>query len=370
MGKLKTKITEILIGVAAGMSKANEEILRQCDSSNSAPDTSHNQVIGANQLLQSLLNGEVTEQVQEFRYAFYKVYEESKKKKVDPETINDYKRLLSSYHDNNEEDWDEENVDAEKRKEINEAMTQMRVMDSGYVENEHKPFFTQQVKVIDEQREGFGLNSLNIIYDYNVKISYKQFPLRRIINYMYSLSVDEEAKICRFSFFTQQPNEKGSAVFLNRLTQLGSAPRNPKEYEALIGAIDSIEFLSDKCKGLNDNMLVQINGLKFDPARFNFKNDGSVMSFDMPYEECCIESRDPRIIYFNEAMAKKYEENAAKPQNLSIIPMETYKVNGHYECNLCEKVMTKEEAERSFKEYGYIVCDKCAEAMHNKKQME
>lgn len=294
--KIKKTLYNFLYSLPFGLKGADIEIFGQKDSSNGSNITIQQQ-INEKKLSDALLQGEVTQEVEELRYRTYKVAKESENYNYLGEGI------------------------AIKEKKVNQPQ-------EFYVKNH----------IICES---VG-HELNRVGDYSVdryllKVKYSDIPRFKLEKYCQNIKVNLKNKKISL-YFEKNTDEPEIRMFLNEMESITKGKKSELiSYPIEFSFTTNDTFLNYKFQGVTYETIIS-NQFEY-ILEYNFKEY---------FEE------DITKKFYSKTMDEKYQNKECKNVNLSLIETQRKRY-----CSSCGKEIDLYDGDITEKTYGYPLCNDC-----------
>jgi hypothetical protein len=312
---LRTKVKEVLIGAVFGMQRANEEMMGQSASSGSG-DSGITQKQHAQNLGEALMQGEVTQEVEELRWRTYAVDEEAKKR--------DY------------------------------------IAKTGHAKKTNVPVIVQEnIPIVGTVLEALETNMIK--EDWHVKVGYKSFARYKIERFLKFVRIDKREKTITLIFNAQpDANYTSSASFMTALKKVQTIKN---EYDAsrndIVSSISSISFITYKCIGMDDYVQVEASGIHYEDGKLNYRDDGARIKFTLAFDNYHEENTMQE--FTAPTIEEKYKN---KERRETTIDMGTVQYNKDkteivVKCEKCGKDVDDYTASIVHYELGRCLCMEC-----------
>ena len=327
MNKIKKYFLNLWYGLPFGMKAADTEIM-----GNKAVDDNGvniQQEVSDQRVAKHLLNGEVTQEVEELRYRTYLVENESK----------NYKYLGNGVA------IKEDKVEKPKER------TKFK--------------FTQENESICESvLESLKQVGKTGVDKYRFEIDYKEFVRFKVEKFATKIDVDineETGKIETTLHFSTEPNpyDGTSMPFINEIKKLLDVKTEAQEERnEIASSILNISFTTYKAYNEDDFVNYSfINGGKFK----EFRQDGYEYLLTLTWGEYLRLPLDLESKYYSKSMAEKYAKKERKDANVSMVNAERKRY-----CSICGKEMSVYDADIQEADGHEPVCKECmAKALKN-----
>lgn len=316
--KIKNYFYRFIYSLPFGMKAANDEMFTPKASSNS-DSFSIVQRLRSDNLAESLIKGEVTQEVEELRYMLYKVYRESGRYK---------------YDGNGNVSKVEFNIDLNNLHLIQENR-----------------LFCKNVS------ESINMDYLfdNNNNDYTLSIIYESFPKYKLEKYctFFDFRVNNGNGIFKMSF-EMIPNKENIAsyTFIKELNKISNDVKKDNDFSKL----NVVEFVTFKSIGEDDLIRYKLNNLSISSIEFSDDNKSCYLTYNVGK----FERIDLIDKFFSESMENKYKNNVKK----DTMAYMNYKEEVCH-CGECGKEISKYDSNITEATFGIPLCQKCSEKMLN-----
>lgn len=299
----------LFLALPYGLKAADVEILSQQGSS-STDNIGIRQMIQDKRVAPHLLQGEVTQEVEELRYRDYKAYNESKH---------------YEYVGNGE---------VKKKDSFNTTE---------FVQNNIHWSANVLETLEQNEKELIGDKLEKRLLD----IEYSTVPKMPLEKYCDYVKVNLDAKTIMLHFGSG--NGRGARmwrIFTNWLKRISTTFVHSDIYK-LFG----ISFTTYKANGEDDFVNYVFSGLKGD--KIQIKNDHDIeitYAFQFVHRDSVLER------FKSETLEEKYQKKEAK-----VIESNYCEINASYYCSMCGKEMNRTDAHITSATYGYPICQECLE---------
>lgn len=298
------------------MQKADEVLTGKGEHDNSAESIvakAH-----ATNLGEALMQGEVTQEVEELRWRTYAVDKESKKK--------DYEKMME------------------------------RKTGSGSSKKVDSPVITQEnTPIIAGLQDTFS--SMTIKEDWSVKFDYDLLPRFNLSRYLRFVTVDKRNKTVTFKFgLVENETDQSSRMFIKELNKSVEAVKSQPALDRykLMSSIRGVSFVTYKCVGIDDFWKVTVSGIKADASKCRVKViDGIEMSITMPFEK--YEEVYTMTEYHSDTMEEKYRTNAERESYKTV----NFSEDRDSKCEVCGAAVNEYVASSTYYETGKVLCTNC-----------
>lgn len=334
--KIINNLRIIFIGFFYGLRNTESDILGQKTTSLS-PDNSIQQKQQLNQLGEALLKGEVTEEVEMLRDRTYFVSDESKKYKVIINTVGTSKAVKKSMTA----------VNVPEVYNTNNECTIKIIMDN-------LPTTTGVLTAL-ESVGGYGIKN-----QYPIFFEYENTPKFKLEDYVKKLviKINNETNNTIVDLYVPRHTdsfERMEKLFDNEINKIYTNKIKPINVE-----FKELNFISNKCYGIEDLYEVKINFIKF--IGVNEYDGKYILSYEVEASQSCDKITEK---YKNEKLRKAYENKETRNTVLNLNP-EKKKIY----CDKCGKEMESEYDYRITKvSTGKGLCKECLTEF-NKKHLK
>lgn len=325
MNIFKSLLNKLKIGLALGMKAADEELVHSNTSIDDVDSGVHQQVTDK-RVAKHLLKGEITQEVEELRYRTYLVDRESK----DFDFYSPVKAVRKQKDDTRRISY-----------ENNENLYLITVQENRHIGDDVydalENIDIDKMETDDNGEVKYNLGKLQKKHNYTIKLGRNEYtvPRYRLEEYtkkLVCLSMDENEEKVRLDFYvTKYPNDKDwkSKGFVREIEKIKDSQMRSDIFD-----FKTVAFQTSHAYRLYDGIVFKYNKVKFDSIS---EYDGDyVIHF---YAETVENGTDFFDKFYNEKMAKKYEEHAEKESVVNFDPYSPQDVR-KYKCSICGKEVT------------------------------
>lgn len=252
--KLKDKIKKHVAGLMLATGKVERNALHQDGEELENPGVGHFQKHNQGQLSDALEKGEVTQEVQQLRWRYYKTLKESEKYKVD---VNMSINKNGFYQDAEVEEISPKSKKAERDK-VNLEPTDEYPLDILFENKEVG--FDEKFDIANAESEGLSHEDISktILPLHIERDITPKFDIEKYTDYVYVRDVDGENKLIEFFIPSYtDPYYKLRTLFVNEVKKSFTKPKLCNFLE-----IDKVGFITNKTIGADDHeeYIYKING--------------------------------------------------------------------------------------------------------------
>ena len=318
---IKQYIRDAAVGFMFGLKKADDEMFKAQLPDNSS-DFHQEQQQETKSVVQALLRGEITQQVEELRYSMYAVGKKMRDYTLDKNGV---------------------------------------IHHSEYVEKTGTVIKQENLQdtVDSEESLAMGFKFKDVRH---IKIKYKNNPPRfNLDNFLTFVEFNTETKICTLYFATLYNPFVGSATaFMNAMKKIGTYT-DDKQFlvDPIISNIVEIEFVTMKAQGREDFFRFLLKNLKTDVNTIQYSNTG--MTTKISFQVGDYEETDERAKFECQSMQEKYDKKEARENTYNPFapdPADDKEVIFH--CEECGKEIDVTEYRMNEYDFGIGLCDECA----------